>query len=101
MKDNIELLNYLISNETKSIETMCHLNKEDELTILRLHNKLKALEKDIGEHKQLIKEYRNHLRNMSKSTHTSTKLKPARKSHLDTGPSITRIKSVRRLEKQA
>ena len=59
MKDNIELLNYLIANETRSIETMCNLNKEDELTILRLHNKLKSLEKDIGEHKQLIKEYRN------------------------------------------
>ena len=101
MKDNIEILNCIIVNETESIEKMRHSIKEDELTILRLQNKLNALERDIGEHKQLIKEYRNHLRNMSKSTHTSTKLRPARRHHPNTEPSITRIKSVGRLGKQA
>jgi uncharacterized coiled-coil protein SlyX len=101
MKDTIERLNCIIVNETKSIETMRHSLKEDELTILRLQNKLRALEKDIGVRKQLIKEYRDYLGNMSKSTHTRTKLIPARVRHLDTDPSITRIKSVRRLEKKA
>ena len=101
MKDTIERLNCIIVNETKSIETMRHSLKEDELTILRLQNKLRALEKDIGVRKQLIKEYRDYLGNMSKSTHTRTKLIPARRSHLDTDPSIARIKSVGRLEKQA
>jgi predicted RNase H-like nuclease (RuvC/YqgF family) len=100
MKNDIELLNYLIAKETKSIEAMCHLNKEDELTIHRLHNRLKALEKDIEEHKQLIKEYRSQLRKMPKSTHTNTKLKPARKSHLNTELSIAQIKLLGRLEKQ-
>jgi hypothetical protein len=74
MKDNIELLNYLIASETRFVETMHHLSKEDELMILRLQNKLRALEKNIGERKQLINEYRGHLGNMSKSTHTRTKL---------------------------
>jgi len=94
MKDTIELLNCLITSETKSIEKMLHLNKEDKLTILRLQNKKKALEKDIEEHKQLTKKYRNYLRNMSKANHIETKSNPTRKSHLDTAPSITLIKSV-------
>ena len=101
MKDSIEILNGIIVNETKSIETIRHSLKEDELTILRLQNKLSALEKDIGERKQLIKEYRGYLGNMSKSTHTRTKLMPARRRHPETDPSITRIKSVERLEKKA
>jgi len=98
MKDSIEILNCIIVNETKSIETMRHSLKEDELTILRLQNKLRALEKDIWEHKQLIKEYRSYLGNMPKSTHTSTKLVPAKKRHPYTDPSITRIKSVGKLD---
>ena len=74
MEDNIELLNYLVASEARFVETMRHLSEEDELSILRLQNKLRALEKNIGEHKQLIKEYRGHLGNMSKLTHTRTKL---------------------------
>ena len=74
MKDNIELFNYLIAIETKFVETMHHLGKKDELSILRLQNKLIVLKKNIGEHKQLIKEYRGHLGKMSKLTHTRTKL---------------------------
>ena len=66
MKDNIELLNYLVASETRFVETMRHLSEEDELSILRLQNKLRVLKKNIGEHKQLIKEYRGHLANMSK-----------------------------------
>ena len=99
MKDNIELLNHLIDSETKSIESMLHLNKEDELTIIRLQNKLKDVEKNIKEHKQLIKEYRSHLRDMSESPHTRTKLNPSKKRHLGTSLSISRIKSAGRLEK--
>ena len=98
MKDTIETLNYLIANETKSIEKMLNLNKEDELLILRLRNKLKALEKEIEEHKQLTKEYRDHLRDMSNSSHTGTKLNPTRKP--DINPSITRIKPIRKLDRQ-
>jgi hypothetical protein len=100
MKDTIEILNYLITNETQSIEKMLCLYKEDKLTILRLQNKLETIKKEIEEHKQLTKEYRNYLRNMPKITHTGTKLNPTRKSHSDTTPSITRIKLVGKLEKQ-
>jgi len=99
MKDTIETLNYLIDNETKSIEKMLNLNKEDELLILRLRNKLKALENEIEEHKQLTNEYRNYLRNISTATHTGMKSNSTRKNHLDTAPSIARIKSVGKLEK--
>lgn len=100
MKDNIEILNCIIVNEAKSIETMRHSLKEDELTILRLQNKLKALEKDIGERKQLIKKYRGYLGNIPKSTHTRTKLVPAERRQPDTDPSITRIKSIRKLDRK-
>ena len=91
MKDNIELLKYLIACEARSVETMRLLSKEDELTILRLQNKLKALEKEIKERRQLINEYRNHLGSMPKSTHKRTKLTPATGRHLGTGTSITQI----------
>jgi len=100
MKDNIEILNCIIVNQAKSIETMRHSLKEDELTILRLQNKLKALEKDIGERKQLIKKYRGYLGNMPKSTHTRTKLVPTKRRPQDTDPSITRIKSVGKLDRK-
>ena len=99
MNDSVELLNQLIASEIKSIESMLHLNKEDEITILRLQDKLKVVEKNIEEHKQLIKEYRSHLRDMSESTHTRVKLNPSKKSRLDTGLSVPRIKSVKRLKK--
>jgi len=99
MKDNIELLNHLIDKEIESIESMLHLNKEDELTINRLQDKLRVVERNIEEHKQLIKEYRSHLRDMSESNHTRTKPNPSKKSHLDMGSSISQIKSVRKLEK--
>ena len=79
MKDNIELLNHLIDKEIESIESMLHLNKEDELTINRLQDKLRVVERNIEEHKQLIKEYRSHLRDMSESNHTRTKLNPLKK----------------------
>jgi hypothetical protein len=101
MKDSIELLNYIIANETKSIETLRHLIKEDELTILRLQNKSGALKKEIEERKHLIKEYRGHLGNMSKSTNTRTKLMPAGSFRRDMDTSITQIKSVESLEKHA
>lgn len=100
MKDAIELLDSLISSETKSIERMLNLNKEDELTIIRLQNKLKALEKDIEEHKQLTEKYRSYLRNMSKATHIGTQSNLTGKSHPNTVPSITMINSVgKKLEK--
>ena len=94
MKDTIELLDFLINSETKSIEKILHLNKEDELTILRLKNKLKVLEKDIEEHKQLTEKYRSYLRNMPKATHMATKSSLTGKSHLDSASSITMLKSV-------
>ncbi len=99
MKDNIDLLNHLISSEAKSVAKMRNLSKEDKLIILRLQNKLKALEKKIKERRQLIKEYRNHLGSMSKSTHKRTKLIPETGRHLATGTSITQIKLVKSLEK--
>jgi uncharacterized protein YlxW (UPF0749 family) len=99
MKDTMELLDYLITNEAESIEKMLHISKVDKRKILRLQNKLKALEKDIRKHKQSVKEYRNYLRSMSESIHTRTKLNPARKRHPDMAPEITQIKSVGKLEK--
>jgi hypothetical protein len=80
MKDSMELLDNLVSNETESIEKMLRISKVDKRKILRLQNKLKALKKDIGEHKQSIKEYRNHLRNMSESTHTKYEVKSCQKA---------------------
>ena len=100
MKDTIELLDSIISSETKSIEKMLHLNKEDKLTILRLQNKLKALEKNIEEHKKLTEKYRSYLSNMSKATHIGSKSNLIGKGHLDTAPSITKIELVgKELEK--
>ena len=99
MKDNIELLNHLIDKEIESIESMLHLNKEDELTILRLQDKLRVIERNIEEHKQLIKEYRSHLRDMSESNHTRAKLNPSEKGHLDMGSSTSRDQISRKIRK--
>jgi hypothetical protein len=65
-KDIIDLLEGIIANETKFVETMHHSIKEDELTILRLQNKTRVLEKEVEERKQLIKKYRGHLGSLSK-----------------------------------
>ena len=65
MKYFTELLMYIIAQETKYIETMRHSFKEDELTILRLKNKTRAIEKEIDGRKKLIEEYRGYLRHIS------------------------------------
>ena len=92
MKDNIELLEGIIANETKFVETMRHSLKEDELTILRLQNKTKALEKEVEERKQLIKEYRGHLVSLARLAHTRMKQMPSIGRQMVTNTSTTPIR---------
>lgn len=100
MKDITELLKHIIAHETKYVESMRHSLKEDGLTILRLQNKSRALEKEIEERKQLILEYRSYLRNVSEMAQVGMKLMPS-KQHIDTDSSVTQITLVKNLEKQA
>ena len=101
MKGVIELLARIIAHETKYVESMRQTLKEDEFTILRLQNKARVLEIEIGERKQLIKEYRGYLRDISEAADTSMKLVPSIKNQLDTKSSSTEIKLMKSLEKQA
>ena len=81
MKDSIELLIRIIAHENKHIESMRLLLKEDELTILRLQNKSRSIEKEIEERKQLIDEYRRYLRETSEMPFTRMKLIASTGSH--------------------
>jgi len=74
VNDNIKLLDSLIFSETRLVEAKRKLRKENELMIFLLQSKLMALDKEMVEHKRLIKKYRHHLESISKLTYTRTKL---------------------------
>ena len=76
---------------------MHHSLKEDELTILRLQNKARNIEKEIEERKQLIEEYRSHLRRISVSTYPTMKQMPSTSRQIDVDTSTTLIKLVKNL----
>ncbi len=101
MKDFAELLMYIIAQETKYIETMRHSFKEDELTILRLKNKTRAIEKEIDERKKLIEEYRGYLRYMSDPAKVRMKLISPTMRQINTDLSSTNIQFEECIEKQA
>ena len=101
MKDFTELLMYIIAQETKYIETMRHSFKEDELTILRLKNKTRAIEKEIDERKKLIEEYRCYLRHISDQGKVRMKLVSPTMRQIDTDLSATNIQFEKCIEKQA
>lgn len=101
MKDFTELLMYIIAQETKYIETMRHSFKEDELTILRLKNKTRAIEKEIDERKKLIEEYRGYLRDISDPGKVRMKLISPTMRQIDTDLSATNIQFEKCIEKQA
>ena len=101
MKDFTELLMYVIAQETKYVETMRHSLKEDKLTILRLKNKIKAIEKEIGERKKLIEEYRGHLGHISDQEKERMKFVLSSVRQIDTNLSATNIQFEKYIEKQA
>ncbi len=101
MKDIIELLNRIIAQETKYVESIRNSLKESELTILRLQNKSRSLEIEFEERKQLIKEYRSSLRELLETAQTKKKLVTSTKQQMGTDPSTTQmVKLVKSLEKQ-
>jgi len=95
MKDATELLRLIIAHETKYVESMRHSLKEDELTILRLQNKSRNLEKEIEERKQLIEEYRSYLKDISEAAYTRMKLIPSTEQQMDKQSSTTKIELVK------
>ncbi len=95
MKDTTKLLKRIISQDTKYVESMRRSLKDDELTILRLQNKSRSLEKKIEECKQLIKEYRNHLMSTSEAAQTKAKLVPSTEQQMDKQSSTTKIELVK------
>ena len=101
MKDFTELLMYVIAQETKYVETMRHSLKEDKLTILRLRNKIKAIEKEIGERKKLIEEYRGYLRHISDQEKERIKFVLSSVRQIDTNLSTTNIQFEKYIERQA
>ena len=100
MKDFTELLIHVIAQETKYIETMRHSLKEDELTILRLKNKMRAIEKEIKERKKSIEKYRGYLRHISDPAKERMKLVAPTTWQIDTNLSSTNIQLERCIEKQ-
>ena len=101
MKDFTELLMYIIAQETKYIETMRHSLKEDELTILRLKNKIRAIEKEIDERQKLIEEYKGYLRNISNPTKIRMKLVSPTVRQIDTDLLVSNIQFDKCVTKQA
>ena len=95
MKDTTKLLKRIISQDTKYVESMRRSLKDDELTIRRLQNKSRSLEKEIEERKQLIKEYRNHLMSTSEAAQTKAKLVPSTEQQMDKQSSTTKIELVK------
>ena len=93
MKDATELLMRIIAYEIKYVNLMRHSLKEDELTILRLQNKSRGLEKEIEERKQLIKEHRNHFRGISEEAQTKAELVPSTEQQMDKQSSTTKIET--------
>lgn len=100
MTDITELLNRIIAQETKNVETIRNSLKEGELTSLRLQNKLRSLEIEFEERRLLIKEYRSCLKEILEAQ-AKKKLVPSTKQQIDTDSSTTQLtKLVKRLEKQ-
>lgn len=99
MKDVTELLMRVIAHENKYIDSMRHSLKEDELTILRLQNKSRGIEKEIEERKQIIEEYRGYLRNLSEVDYTSIKLIPSTKRQIGMKSSTAQIKVITNIER--
>ena len=95
MKDTTKLLKRIIFQDTKYIESMRHSLKDDELTILRLQNQSRSLEKEIEERKQLIKEHRNHFRGISEAAQTKAELVPSTEQQMDKQSSTTKIELVK------
>jgi len=95
MKDTIKLLKRIISQDTKYVESMRRSLKDDELTILRLQNKSRSLEKEIEERKQLIKEHRNHFMGVSEEAQTKAELVPSTEQQMDKQSSTTKIELVK------
>ncbi len=81
MKDDTKLLMNIIVHETKYVKSMRHSLKEDGLTILRLQNKSRNLEKEIEERKQIIEEYWGYLKDIPEAAQTRTRLVPPTKHH--------------------
>ena len=100
MKDFTELLMYVIAQETKYVETVRHSLKEDGLTILRLKNKTKAIEKEINERKKLIEEYRGYLKHISDPEKVRMKLVSSTAQQVD-DLSAVNIQFEKYTEKQA
>ncbi len=99
MKDATELLMRIIAYEIKYDNLMRNSLKEDELTILRLQNKTRVLEKVIEVRKQLIEEYRGYIKVISEVAYTRMRLVPSTKHQMNTDSSTTKI--IRSLENQA
>ncbi len=99
MKDVTELLMRVIAHENKYIDSMRHSLKEDELTILRLQNKSRGIEKEIEERKQIIEEYRSYLRSLSEVDYSSIKLIPSTKRQIDMRSSNAQIKFITNSER--
>jgi hypothetical protein len=100
MKDFTELLMHIIAQETKYIETMRHSLKEDKLTILRLKNKTRAIEKEINGRKKSIEEYRGYLRHISDPAKLRMKLVAPTTRKIDMALSNTNIQFERCIENQ-
>ncbi len=95
MKDTTKLVKRIISQDTKYVESMRRSLKDYELTILRLQNKSRSLEKEIEERKQLIKEHRNHFRDISEAAQTKAELVPSTEQQMDKQSSTTKIELVK------
>jgi len=102
MKDISELLNRIIAQEAKHIESIRNSLKENELTTLRLQNKSRILELEFEERKRLIKEYRNCLKEILETVQAKKQLAASTKEQIDKDSSTTQMvgKLVKRLEKQ-
>lgn len=101
MTDITELLNRIIAQETKNVETIRNSLKEGELTSLRLQNKLRSLEIEFEERRLLIKEYRSCLKEIIETAQAKKKLVTSTKQQIGTASSTTQLtKLVKRLEKQ-
>ena len=107
MKDIAKLLNRIITQETRNVESIRNSLKEGELTILRLQNKSRSLEIEFEERKQLIKEYRSCLKEILETAQAKKKLVTSTivtstKQQIDTDSSTTQMidKLVKRIEKQ-
>lgn len=102
MNEVTELLKSMIAQDTKYVESMRRSLKDDELTILRLQNKLRSLEKEIEERKQIIEEHRNQFTSISEATQKKVKLETSTKQQMEKGSStVQMIKLVKSLERHS